>query len=97
MDKQMLANWITALKSGGYPFGVHAYRQNGCYCAVGVLLEINGVPWDYREQAQFLGNSGLYGHNDMESKDTPWHNVTKLNDTATSFKPVIEYLEGLLA
>lgn len=40
MNKQLLKDWIDALRSGKYKQGHGALFRNGKYCCLGVLMEI---------------------------------------------------------
>lgn len=44
MDPAFKDKWIKALRSGLYPQGNNALNENGKYCCLGVLAEINNEP-----------------------------------------------------
>ena len=41
MDQQIKAEWVAALRSGGYKQGVHFLRQDDKFCCLGVLCDLH--------------------------------------------------------
>lgn len=43
VDKELIAQWIEALESGGYKQGKAALRLHDSYCCLGVLCDVSGL------------------------------------------------------
>ena len=76
MNKELLQDWVTALRSGKYNQGTEFLRrtvdEEDCYCATGVLCDISGVgEWRKRRDGTYsyvavdegglpIGNSSMF-------------------------------------
>lgn len=107
MDAELKAKWLEAMESGRFTFLKRSYRNNGCHCAVGVLLEIAGklperdglfdhrVIYDFLVEQKFFPVPGSFSPAEAYTEDSwPWTKVTKINDAeeTTSYLPVIAYV-----
>jgi hypothetical protein len=47
MEQELKDKWIAALRSGKYKQGKYQLRDSdNCYCCLGVLCEVAGIPYD---------------------------------------------------
>ena len=58
MDKQVKAQWLTALRSGHYKQGHEWLRRNNAYCCLGVLCNL----YDATQWRPSNGNGELYSY-----------------------------------
>lgn len=84
MDKELKTKWVAALRSGKYKQGRGEYRSDdGCYCALGVLLNVMAhYGWAYSNTRRLVA-AGLRPDR-----------VIKDNDNGLSFNEIADKVEA---
>jgi len=59
MNQRIKNNWTTALRSGDYKQGQDALRMDGCFCCLGVLVDIYGIEKKEAWGSEAMQNDGL--------------------------------------
>ena len=84
MNRELLQDWVTALRSGKYKQGEELLRQTlgeeDCYCATGVLCDISGIgKWlDYGDGT--FAYVAVDGNEEPIGKSSMYHVPVDLKD-----------------
>ena len=58
MNKVLIETWVKALREGKYKQGRGRYRQDDCYCVLGVLFDtIDEGSWKYTKHSGWTPDS----------------------------------------
>lgn len=74
MNQEIKKKWVDALRSGEYKQGTEHLKKDGCFCCLGVLMDIykkeNGEEWTGEEQ-KFDGilSTEIVEWSEVESSD----------------------------
>ena len=100
MNKQAKEKWVNALRSGKHKQGRRALRDNGCYCCLGVLCEVSGLPYNGHDSfppVSVCDWAGLLAYNPQVLIDGKELALTTLNDDyRMSFNEIADLIESQL-
>ena len=105
MDREFKRKWVTALRSGIYPQGKFALRNNNNFCCLGVAADLyDPAKW----VADGKGNKCIYS-NEAHTLTLPKfvktaikldnhheNHLSNMNDAGRTFKEIADWIEKTL-
>ncbi len=103
MKKELKERWIAALRSGEYKQGNSYLRHDNNYCCLGVLCDIEGVP--FSDNQGYCFNSGdvrtaFLPNNFLSDYNLPYNYAKRLaamNDAGKSFEEIADFIYNYIS
>lgn len=101
MDRELVKEWVAALRSGEYEQGRAFLRsQENAYCCLGVACDIalQGEEWEFQD-GRWVTKEGYAGHLPVKLWDrlgVSWDRESTLihmNDSGKSFPEIADWIE----
>lgn len=99
MDIELKRRWVDALRSGEIEQGEGAFLLRGKFCALGVLLDLDGFPremFEIHSEDELLEESvavpGYARCEEILGKETTF-TVWDMNDSGSTFPELADWIE----
>jgi len=104
MDRQMRNAWTVALRSGEYKQGGGTFKQNGCYCCLGVLCDVHpGLVLEKSEKDSYWGTSlrstAAFLQEELDLlglSENQQARLIQMNDSRKVFNEIADWIEAEL-
>lgn len=95
MNEQIMRLWVNALLSKKYKQGFRKLKENGKFCALGVLCDLysKATKTKWEKGGYMCGNSGflMYEVKEWAEMNYPT-DVMEMNDAGKSFKEIAQHI-----